>query len=249
MGPCPAFDFARREVCRRILFVVVASRERHLSVHRITMACGSGVPGPHRKYKRLLHGQRVLAICLVAEALGRALGQFSLKPGEGWLLLHPKEYVFDTTEIRMHLNSTDVEEDTLHLIDLNSYIHPYYSGCTNPYRLAEYQNRPCGIIIRGSMDAAYYITKLPEVGQLFQAYRPPSLDHCQVKYPASCRDCCGSNTFSIQNDDGTRSKTCCAGVSDYATRLFHVGEEITSTPSKVSTGILASAHLAFSFRS
>jgi hypothetical protein len=185
------------------------------------------------RYRRLVHGPRALVICLLAKAMGRALCQFMLKPGEGWLSLHPKEYVFDTTEIRMHFNSTEVEEDALHLIDLNSYIHPYYAGCNNPSRLPEYQNRPCGIIVRGAMDAAYYITKLPEVGQLFQAYRPPNLDQCQTKYPDSCRGCCGSNTWSIQNADGTSTKTCCAGVSDYAARLYHVGEEITTTPSKV----------------
>jgi len=175
----------------------------------------------------------LLAVCLIAAAFGRASGQFILKPGEGWLALHPKEHVFDTTEIRMHQNSTEIDEDTLHLIDLNSFIHPYYTGCTNPDRLPEYRNRPCGIIVRETMDAAYYITRLPDVGQLFQAYRPPSLPQCMVKYPNSCNDCCGSDSSSTLNPDGTSTKTCCKAVSDYGTRLYHVGEEIKTTPSKV----------------
>lgn len=198
----------------------------------------TGSPVRQKREQGMTHtymtlGRRLLAVCLIAAAFGRASGQFNLKPGEGWLALHPREHVFDTTEIRMHQKSTEVDEDTLHLIDLNSFIHPYYTGCSNPDRLPEYSNRPCGIIVRETMDAAYYITKLPDVGQLFQAYRPPSLMQCTVKYPTSCRDCCGSNTFSIANPDGTTTKTCCNAVSDYGTRLFNVGEEIKTTPSKV----------------
>jgi len=148
------------------------------------------------------------------------------------LLADPEESVGETVSVQQTLNTTDAEEESLLLIDLNKFASPAYTGCeTSVQRIG--LSRPCAPLFRESIDGEFYINSLPDVGQLFQAYRP-SQDNCKVRYPSSCEKCC-AGMYSIF-DPFTLTlvgKTCCAKTSDLGRRLFLVGEEITSVPSKV----------------
>jgi hypothetical protein len=149
-------------------------------------------------------------------------------------LLLPQENVGETVSVQQTSNTTDAEEESLLLIDLNKFASPAYTRCnTSVQRIGTKEPRPCAPLLRESIDGEFYINSLPDVGQLFQAYRPSQVN-CKVRYPTSCDECCAGK-FSIF-DPSTLTfveATCCAKTSDLGRRLFLVGEEITSVPSKV----------------
>ena len=107
--------------------------------------------------------------------------------------------------------SLQQQEDDMLLINLNTMVTPKYEGWT---------------LLREPLESAFYITMLPEFGQLFQAYRTTS---CTSSYPASCQDCCEGN-FYLDPDEGS---TCCAKVASSGKFLFGIGTEITYAPAKV----------------
>ena len=152
------------------------------------------------------------------------------------------------TEVRTLKNLTDsTEEDTQHLVDLNSFVGPYYLGCENADRPASIFTQ-CGRLVRATVHTQFYITRLPSVGKLFQAYRPGE-DTCSAVYPKSCDVnivCCGHKIFTNYKPDGSPEDTCCAKTSNLdigGQRVFLVGDEITSVPAKVGTCAHAQANL------
>jgi len=158
-------------------------------------------------------------------------------PCAGCTSLLPVENVGDTVSVQQTLDTTDAEEESLLLIDLNKFASPAYTpvGCitnTSVQRLGTTGPRPCGPIFRQSVDGEFYINSLPDVGQLFQAYRPSQVN-CKVRYPASCQTCCAGKLSIFDPLTLNTEYTCCAKKSDLGRRLFLVGEEITSVPSKV----------------
>ncbi|KAJ1493973.1 hypothetical protein T484DRAFT_1767267, partial [Baffinella frigidus] len=106
------------------------------------------------------------------------------------------------------------EEDNMLFIDLNKMVVATYEG---------------SLLTRTPLETQFYITQLPEIGQLFQAYR--STSSCADTFPLSCITCCEGKTFT--DPDPTFGITCCAKLSDFGKMLFGVGSEITSVPSKV----------------
>jgi hypothetical protein len=145
--------------------------------------------------------------------------------------LLPEENVGETVSAQQTLNTTDAEEESLLLIDLNKFASPAYTACeTSVQRLG--RNRTCAPLFRESVDGEFYINSLPDVGQLFQAYRPSQVN-CKVRYPSSCQTCCAGKFTIFDPLTLTIQYTCCAKTSDFGRRLFLVGEEITSVPSKV----------------
>lgn len=151
--------------------------------------------------------------------------------------LKEKENVWDTAQERLVVNHTETQEDTLHLINLNDHVRAYYVACNNPG--AGEPGGVCGYISTGVLDGMYYINRLPAVGQLFHAYRPVE-DDCILRWPGSCDNCCGFKKFDIMVPSiqgPLPSKTCCAQRSNGGARIFLMGEEITSTPSKVHANI------------
>lgn len=65
------------------------------------------------------------------------------------------------------------EEDNMLFIDLNKMVVATYEG---------------SLLTRTPLETQFYITQLPEIGQLFQAYR--STSSCADTFPLSCITCC-----------------------------------------------------------
>jgi hypothetical protein len=169
---------------------------------------------------------------LVLRFGGRVQAQM---PCAGCTSLLPEESVGETVSVQQTLNKTetDAEEESLLLIDLNKFASPAYTACeTSVQRLGSKGPRPCAPLFRQSVDGEFYINSLPDVGQLFQAYRPSQVN-CNVRYPSSCQTCCAGKFSIFDPLTLTTEYTCCAKTSDLGRRLFLVGEEITSVPSKV----------------
>ena len=157
----------------------------------------------------------------------------ALIPCAGCTSLLDVENVGETVSAQQTLNTTDAEEESLLLIDLNKFAIPAYTGCdTSVQRLGTRGPRTCAPLFRESIDGEFYINSLPDVGQLFQAYRPSQVN-CKVRYPTSCQSCCASKFTIFDPLTLYTEYTCCAKTSDLGRRLFLVGEEITSVPSKV----------------
>jgi hypothetical protein len=145
--------------------------------------------------------------------------------------LHKKDSVTLTALAVEVSNQSVTEEETWMLLNLNGFLRPQYLGKDVGRGLKD-----SGTVIRDALDAEFYITKLPEVGQMFQAYRPSDLD-CASTYPQSCDSrCCTTRPRTVTMDNGQFLKTCCLARADElfgGQRLFLIGDEITAVPAKV----------------
>jgi hypothetical protein len=125
-------------------------------------------------------------------------------------------------------------ESAFMLIDLNSLVRPMFLG----EDVRKYVN----------LIAQFYITKLPERGTLYQAFRNRRcLNDTTFVYPQSCIWCCGNDysnaDYALPNvlDERVLEQSrivsrphCCARTTAWGNRVFGVGEEIKAAPSKVT---------------
>jgi len=142
---------------------------------------------------------------------------------------HKDDSLADTVRAVMHSNQSETEEETWYLLSLNDLVRP------------EYRGRQSGTVLRSVFDAEFYITKLPDVGQLFQAYRPAVM-HCDRFFPQSCATtCCPTRPRTTILPSGAQLMSCCHARSDEefgGQRLFLIGDEITTVPAKVGDVVM-----------
>jgi hypothetical protein len=157
-----------------------------------------------KKGKLLSYSYEVLIVLLVW--LGFGLAGDVILPSEATA----RDIEFSSNGTSSPMNLTG-KADELVLLDLNEAALPQYKG----------QN-----LQRLSLSSQFYVESLPRRGKLYQAYRP---QYCEDEYPASCRSCCRQQ-FKTLEDGFT---TCCAPNSDAGARLYFIGDEIVSVPTKV----------------
>jgi hypothetical protein len=154
-----------------------------------------------------------------------------------WSSASPSNYsisaiaTWDETNGNMSLTGN---ESAFMLIDLNSFVRPVF--------LEEDVRTHVDLI------AQFYITKLPEKGTLYQAFRNRRcLNDTTLFYPQSCIWCCGNDysgaDYALPNVLDVRalelnrivsSPHCCARIAASGNRIFSVGEEIKTAGSKVT---------------
>jgi len=193
----------------------------------------------------------MLALLLAATALRTARAQYKDPCGDYCTTLHRLDVVADTVRpiVRCSLGNqseteretcqSETEEETWHLLNLNDLVRPDYLGKEHGRG-----RRNSGIVMREVLDAEFYITKLPDVGQLFQAYRP-AIWECDKLFPASCgTTCCSARPRTTVLPSGEQLTSCCHARGDEqygGQRLFLIGDEITSVPAKVAAAVMSVA--------
>jgi hypothetical protein len=154
-----------------------------------------------------------------------------------WSSASPSNYSISAIATWSETNgnmSVTGNESTFMLIDLNSFVRPVFLG--EDVRTHE------------NLIAQFYITKLPERGTLYQAFRNRRcLNDTTFYYPQSCIWCCG-NDYSgadyalphllderaLEQKRIVSSPHCCARTTASGNRVFSVGKEIKTAPSKVT---------------
>jgi hypothetical protein len=154
-----------------------------------------------------------------------------------WFSASPSNYSISAIAAWGETNGTmslTGNESVFMLIDLNSFVRPVFLGED--------------VRTRVNLIAQFYITKLPERGTLYQAFRNRRcLNDTTFVYPQSCIWCCGNeysgadyvlpNVLDARTLEQSRivsSPHCCARTTASGNRVFSVGEEIKTAPSKVT---------------
>jgi hypothetical protein len=172
-----------------------------------------------------------LALLLAVSALpmGRSHWRDPCTDRQDCVSPHKDDSLADTVRAVMHSNQSETEEETWYLLSLNDFVRPEYHG------------RQTGTVLRSIFDAEFYITKLPDVGQLFQAYRPAVMQ-CDRFFPQSCATtCCSTRPRTTILPNGVQLMSCCHARSDEeygGQRLFLIGDEITTVPAKVDDVVM-----------
>eukprot|EP00960_Hanusia_phi_P059736 764272-Hanusia_phi.AAC.6 len=136
----------------------------------------------------------------------------------------PSDENAQSIQVEQVVSVQTAEDQTLLLLNLNDFVNPVYEGSNTKDKGASIQ--------RNLLGSEFYVTSLPHVGELLQAYR---LSPCSYVWPSSCQACCYTASGL------PLSSPCCSKVDASGTRIFNVGEAITSTPSTVTahdSGIL-----------
>ena len=172
-----------------------------------------------------------LALLLAVSALRMARSQWRdpCSDRQDCVSPHKDDSLADPVRAVMHSNQSETEEETWYLLSLNDFVRP------------EYRGRQSGTVLRSVLDAEFYITKLPDVGQLFQAYRPAGM-HCDRFFPQSCATtCCSTRPRTTILPNGVQLMSCCHARSDEeygGQRLFLIGDEIMTVPAKVDDVVM-----------
>ena len=111
----------------------------------------------------------LLSLILLASSLSLSIGTVTVPPNEN----------AQSVKVEQVVSIQTVDDQNLLLLNLNDFVNPVYEGSLSNNK---------GISIqRNTLGSLFYVTNLPHVGELLQAYR---LSPCSYVWPSSCQACC-----------------------------------------------------------